>query len=275
MPSFAPPPLFPFCLPMSSSLLVTAAHSQVDGRHQKGWVRGIWDKCVRDTAQYRWGAMSLWKPVSGHISSHETTHDDEERGANTQGQGGNVERLPPSKSTEGSEGWAWAGSSAPVSFKLWICILAFTIPLTTPTPPLLPNFPSPKSFSTCRTSSSRSAPTGPSWALWPTALFDFVFVCATRGGVGGGKVFFFPNLWRIWFLWQGCQISVPSTTDQRQHWVSGSVWREPPARLTGAHIDQEYVPSESKLVPTEWCRHIPARWEPGPFTGNKSFIKLK
>lgn len=119
-------------------------------------------------------------------------------GANTQGQDGNVRRLPQSKSAEGSEGRAWAGSSARVvSFKFWIFILVFTHPHPTSThPPLLPNFPSLKSFSTCRTSSSRYALTGPSCvlALWPTALFDFVFVCATRGGVCVCEgVFFSPQ----------------------------------------------------------------------------------
>lgn len=96
MPPFAPSPL-PFLSPsVFPSLPVKAAHSQVDGRHQKGWVRGIWDKCVRGTAWYRWRATSLWELVSGHINNRETTNDAEERitGANTQGQHGNVERLP-------------------------------------------------------------------------------------------------------------------------------------------------------------------------------------
>ena len=63
--SFAPPPRasLPFLSP-SVSLFnpVTVAHSQVDGRHQKGWVGGIWDKCVRDTPWYRCRGTSLSEP---------------------------------------------------------------------------------------------------------------------------------------------------------------------------------------------------------------------
>lgn len=192
-PLIWPPPLVPFCLPVSLSLPVTVAHSQVDGRHQKGWVGGIWDKCVRDTAWYRWRGTSLSEPVSGHIHNWETTDDAEERitRAITQGQGGTVEVTVEReyRGAEGSSGRVWAGPPAHVpSFKL-----CFYLPDVHPPPSTCHSLP-PRSFSTCRAPSTRSALTGPSCmrALWPTALFDFVFVfvcagvcvrfCTKRGG---------------------------------------------------------------------------------------------
>lgn len=84
-----------------------------------------------------------------------------------------------------------------------------------------------------------------------------VHLSAKEGGRGGECVSF-PGLWRAWFLWQGCQISLPSTPDQRQHRVSGSAWWEPPASVTGALHDGEYVPPNSKLVAAEWRSHTTA-----------------
>lgn len=175
MPSFFLPLLI---LSVSHSPPVKVAHSQVDGRHQKGWVRSNWDNYVRDTVWYRWRAMSLWESFSGHRSNWETTDDEEERihRANTQGQDGHVEGLPWSKNPKGSEGslgWAWDSSSALVTSRKLSKSSSHHSTF---------DFLSPKSFPTCGLSSSRSALTGPSCmhTLWPTALFDFVCaaVCA-------------------------------------------------------------------------------------------------
>lgn len=125
MPPFAPSPL-PFLSPsVFPSLPVKAAHSQVDGRHQKGWVRGIWDKCVRVISVESDVSLRacLWSYQQPGDNEWCRRKDNRGKHPGAAWQCGKVTIEQEYTGAEGSSGWVWAGSPTHVlSFKLCFCL---------------------------------------------------------------------------------------------------------------------------------------------------------
>lgn len=272
MPSFAPLSPLPF---LSPYVFVSPCHSCSFA----GWweaSEGMSKRHLRRVCE-RHSVISVGSDVSlrACLWSYQQPRDNrwwrrkEGKHPEAGWQRGEVTAEQEHRGVRGSEGRAWSGSSDHVgSFKPCFYF-----------PPLsfLPVSPSPKSFCTCRASSSRSALTGPSCvlALWPTALFDFVCMCAIRGGVGfvGGTKSFFSLKGLIF---------VAGLSDLRslhdRSTPALSKWQ----RLTRATGLSDGCPPRRGICSvkeqagaTDWCaRRVALRRENAPFTVDESFSKL-